>query len=212
MAKYHSGYLGPFDGKLGTAVGSRWKGIDYIRSIGRRNRSKNPSLKQQAQMAKFSFVGRFIKSMTGLFKVTFKSYATDVTEHNYVFSYTIANVLTGDHPNFGLNYSKALVAQGSLPNAGNPSASNGGPGAIAWNWTNNGGNGIAKAEDKAILVAYCEELNQCEFKLPGAMRQAATDSLQVAPFSGKQVQTWISFIAEDGNVASSVYTGAVNVS
>jgi len=35
MAKYHSGYLGPFDGKLGTAVGSRWKGIDYLRSSGR---------------------------------------------------------------------------------------------------------------------------------------------------------------------------------
>ena len=49
MAKYHSGYLGPFDGKLGTAVGSRWKGIDYLRSIGRRRRTSTPSPKQQAQ-------------------------------------------------------------------------------------------------------------------------------------------------------------------
>ena len=211
MAKYHSGYLGPFDGKLGTAVGSRWKGINYIRSIGRRNRSKNPTPKQQAQMARFSFVGRFIKSMTALYKVTLKDYANDITEHNYVFRYTIANVLTGTYPDFGLNYPSALVAQGSLPNGGNPSASSGAAGEIRWNWTDNSGNGIAKADDKAILVAYCEELNQCEFKLPGSMRQAAVDSLVVAAFSGKQVQTWISFIAADDNIATSIYTGAVNV-
>ena len=210
MAKYHSGYLGPFDGKLGTAVGSRWKGINYMRSLGRR-RKGTPSPKQQVQMSRFTFVATFIKSMTGLFKVTFKDYANGITEHNYVFSYTISNVLTGTYPNFGLNYSIALVAQGSLPNAGNPAASNDGQGEIRWNWTNNSGNGIAKAEDKAILVAYCEELNQCEFKLPGTMRQATADSMQVIAFSGKQVQTWISFIADDGNIATSIYTGAVNV-
>ena len=193
MAKYQSGYLGPFDGKLGTAVGSRWKGINYMRSLGRR-RKGTPSPKQQVQMARFSFVGRFIKSMTALFKVTFKDYATGETEHNYVFRYTINNVLTGTHPNFGLNYSIALVAQGSLPNAGNPAASNGGPGETRWNWTDNSGNGIAKGEDKAILVAYCEELNRCEFKLPGSMRQATADSLQIVAFSGKQVQTWTSLL------------------
>ncbi len=210
MAKYHSGYLGPFDGKLGNAVGSRWKGINYMRSLGRR-RKGTPSPKQQVQMARFSFVGTFIKSMTALFKVTFKDYASGQTEHNYVFSYTITNVLTGTYPNFGLNYSIALVAQGSLPNGGNPVASNGSQGEIRWNWTDNSGNGIAKAEDKAILVAYCEELNQCEFKLPGTMRQSTADAMQVLAFSGKQVQTWISFIADDGNIATSIYTGAVNV-
>ena len=102
MAKYHSGYLGPFNGKLGTAVGSSWKGINYLRSLGRRRRN-SASPKQQAQMARFALVGRFIKSMTAVFKVTFKDYANDITEHNYVFGYTIANVLTGAYPNFGLN-------------------------------------------------------------------------------------------------------------
>ena len=210
MAKYDSGFLGPFNGKLGTAIGTRWKGINVLRSLGRR-RKGTASPKQQVQMAKFAFVARFIKSLSSLLKLTFKGYANEITEQNYVFSYTITNVLTGTYPNFGLNYSLALVAQGSLPNAGNPSATNGAQGEIRWNWTNNSGNGIAKAEDKAILVAYCEELNQCEFKSPGAMRQAAADSIQVNAFAGKQVQTWISFMAEDGNVASSIYTGAVTV-
>ena len=211
MAKYDEGYMGPFNGKLGSAVGTTWKGKNILRARGRRHRTGTPSPKQQAQMARFAFVGKFIKSMTNLFKVTFKDYANGETEHNYVFRYTTTSVLTGTNPNFGLNYSRALVAQGSLPNAVNPAATNGGPGEIRWNWTDNSGNGLAKTEDKAILVAYCEELNQCEFKLPGSMRQATGDSLQVLAFSGKQVQTWISFIDEDGNVASSIYTGAVNV-
>lgn len=211
MAKYDSGYLGPFDGKLGTAIGTRWKGINVLRSLGRTRRKGNASPKQQVQMAKFAFVARFIRSLSSLLKLTFKDYADGITEQNYVFRYTITNMLTGTYPDFGLNYSLALVAQGSLPNAGNPSATNGAQGEIRWNWTDNSGNGIAKAEDNAILVAYCEELNQCEFKLPGALRQAVADSIQVNAFAGKQVQTWISFIAEDGNVASSIYTGAVNV-
>ena len=210
MATYDKGILGPVNGTVGTVVGSSWKGIDYIRSKGGKRGSKS-SAKQQAQMAKFSFVGKFIKSMTGLFRVTFKAYADKKTEHNYVFAYTIANALTGAYPAFALNYQRALVAQGSLPNGGNPAAVKDGPGQIKYSWTDNSGNGIAKSDDKAILVAYCEDLNQCEFKVPGADRQAGSDTLAVSLFSGKQVQTWLSFISENGNIATSSFTGVVNV-
>jgi len=210
MAKYNSGYLGPFGGKLGTAIGTTWKGINVLRARGRR-RHTPPSPKQQIQMAKFSLVGKLIRSMAALFKVTFKDYAVGITEQNYAFHYMWNNVLTGTYPNLGFDYPRAIVAQGSITNVVNPSATNGGPGQISFNWIDNSGNGIAKAEDKTILVAYCEELNQCEFKLPGAKRQATTDSMVVVAFSGKQVHTWISVIADDGNVATSIYTGALNV-
>jgi hypothetical protein len=205
MAKYHSGYLAPFDSKPGTAIGSRRKNINYLHS------RMSPSPGQQAQMARFTLVGRFIRSMSALFKTTFKDHAGDTTEHNYVFSYTIKNAITGNYPDLKLDYSNALVAQGNLPNVVDPSASNDGWGLIGWRWTDNSGEGTAMRKDKAILIAYCEELNRCEFKLPGTNRKAAKDFMQVFAFWGKPVQTWISFIAEDGNIATSIYTGAVDV-
>ena len=66
-------------------------------------------------------------------------------------------------------------------------------------------------DDKVILVAYCEELNQTAYHAD-IIRGAETGSLNVSGFSGKQVHTWISCISQDGKtLASSVYTGEVAV-
>ncbi|HEV8286381.1 MAG TPA: DUF6266 family protein [Chitinophagaceae bacterium] len=211
MARYSKGILGAFSGTVGTVVGSKWKGIEYMRSkSGKKNSTPTPA--QEVHRAKFSLVGKFIQSMSGLFPVTFKDYANQMTGSNYVFSYTMENVVTGDYPDLKLDYNLALIAKGSLPNAEKPSAVKDGTGVIKFNWMDNSGSGFAKPNDKAIMVAYCEELNQCQFKLAGANRAAGTDSLNVPAFSGKQVHTWLAFISETGeDVATSIYTGVVTV-
>jgi Family of unknown function (DUF6266) len=210
MAQIEKGILGPVKGTVGTVTGSKWKNTEYIR-IKAGKRTTAPSDKQLAHRAKFSLVGRFIAAMSSLIRITFTAYSSDVTQHNYAFSYTMDKSVTGIYPNLSLDYSHALIAQGSLPNAVNPVAANGGPGEVKFSWTDNSGNGTATANDKAILVAYCEELNRCEYKLPAATRQASLDSLNAGLFSGKPVHTWISFISDEGEVATSIYTGVVNV-
>jgi hypothetical protein len=45
------------------------------------------------------------------------------------------------------------------------------------------------------------------------MRSDLTGELNLLPFSGLAVQTWIGFIADNGrNVANSIFTGEVMVS
>ena len=84
---------------------------------------------------------------------------------------------------------------------------------LVFSWTDNTGVGVAKATDKAMPAAYCPELNQSIFITSGANRNAITETLNLAAFSGKTAQTYLGFISEDGkNVASSIYTGAVLVS
>jgi hypothetical protein len=47
----------------------------------------------------------------------------------------------------------------------------------------------------------------------GADRSALTETLNLAAFSGKTVETYLGFISETGlNVAGSLYTGSVLVS
>ena len=47
MAKYSMGFLGPFHGKLGTAVGSSSRGVNYLRSMPKKIR--NPRTPAQVQ-------------------------------------------------------------------------------------------------------------------------------------------------------------------
>ena len=50
MGKYEVGVLGNFDGKIGTVVGARWKGITYMRHKGRKS-TKPPTASQLDKQA-----------------------------------------------------------------------------------------------------------------------------------------------------------------
>jgi len=104
------------------------------------------------------------------------------------------------------------VSRGELPNADNPSAAFNGGNGIVFNWINNAGTGHARAADRVVLVAYCKELNECEYTTAGAPREAGTAILGVKEFKGYPVQTYIAFISENGvEISNSIYTGEISL-
>jgi hypothetical protein len=210
MGKYQKGILGPFTGTVGTVVGSNWRGVDYMRSKATSRRNTNTPA-QAVQRAKFGKVTGFLKSMKDLLEIGFKDSASKMTGANSAVAYTLRAAVTGVYPNFTIAYNMVRVSNGNLPNVAVSAAVAGTAGIINFTWTNNSGSGIAFDTDKSILVAYCEELNQTVYVF-GAMRNAGSGTLNVPAFSGKPVQTWISFVSNDNrNVATSVFTGQVNV-
>src|SRR5580658_6242897 len=121
MGRITKGILGGFSGTVGTVIGGTWKGIEYMRS--RPNKKKGMSTADQLiQQAKFTLMIRFLQTMTGLVEITFKSSANKMTEFNSAFSYNLKNAVTGVSPNFTVDYAKALVSRGNLPNGGAPAA------------------------------------------------------------------------------------------
>ena len=212
MGTFSKGILGGFSGKVGNVVGGNWKGIDYMRSKSS-FKNLNPSEAQLAQQIKFGMCIRFVQSMSGLLELSFNNFAVKKTGVNSALSYTLKNAVTGTYPVFSIDYAAALVSRGDLPNVLAPSIVMGAGSLLVFSWTDNTGVGVAKATDKAMPAAYCPELNQTIFITSGADRNAITETLNLASFSGKTVQTYLGFISEDGkNVASSIYTGAVLVS
>ena len=210
MGKILKGILGPFAGTVGTVVGGRWKGIDYMRS--KPIPSKSNTDKQKAQRAKFSLVSRFLTVMKELIKTSFRDVTGKMTPRNSALGYMLDHAVTGDYPNIAIDYSHVLVTQGSLHNVEIVAANSTAPGKIRFQWTNNSGDGNAKATDATILVAYCPEKNRCIFNKGAGIREQGVAELETLPFSGKTVQTWIAFVTEDGkDVASSVYTGELLV-
>ena len=113
MGTIKQGILGGFSGKVGTVVGSSWKGISYMR--GQAQNVKNPrTAKQVAQRDKFSLALSFIRPIQSFIQIGFKTYAHRQSAFNAAMSYTLKNVIKGTYPSFTIDYTQAMVSRGSL--------------------------------------------------------------------------------------------------
>jgi hypothetical protein len=212
MGTIKQGILGPFSGKVGTVVGSSWKGKAVMRSMPTRRRG-SPTATQILQQAKFSLIMKFLQPLTSLVNATFDSFAVGMSGMNKAFSYNVQNGTTGVYPAITVNYPMILLGRGDLPNASAPAAVSTVAGKLTFNWTDNSGLGKATATDIAYVAVFCESLGHWIYsQLTGAARNAGTYILDVSAFSGKPVQTWLGFVTANGKTFSNtVYTGVVNV-
>jgi len=212
MGTINKGILGGFSGKVGTVIGGTWKGIDYMRSKGN-HRKLNPTEKQHSQQLKFALAMRFMQPLAGLLEISFRNFAIKMTGINNALAYTLKNAITGVYPSFEIDYSLALVSRGDLPNALAPVVTSGAGSLLAFTWADNSGVGTARATDQAILVAYCPVQRQAIYTNAGGMRSDLTGELNLLPFSGFTVKTYIGFISESSRmIATSIFTGEVTVS
>jgi hypothetical protein len=134
-----------------------------------------------------------------------------MTGTNFALSNIIQNAITGTYPDFKIDYSKVQVTRGTLPRSKDPVVSAEANHIIKFTWTNNAGRKLAKANDQAILVAYCPELNETDYVF-GPARDVATGTIDVSEFAGKQVHVWISFMSANGKLlANSTYAGELTI-
>jgi predicted transporter len=211
MGTIDKGILGGFSGKVGNVVGGNWKGIDYMRSKASRRNFK-PTQRQLEQQLKFGLAIRFAQTFGGLAEISFGNFAVRKTGINSAVSYILKNAITGLYPAFSIDYANVLISRGDMPNVLAPSVTVGAGSVVTWKWTDNSSVGIARANDQALLAAYCPAFNQCIYTTGSASRSALTDSLNLGSFSGQDVHCWIGFISENGeNVAGSLYNGKFTV-
>lgn len=211
MATFEKGILGGFSGKVGTVIGSNWKGIDYMRSKSNK-RTFVPTQKQLEAQLKFALIMRFLQPMSALLEISFHDFAVQKTGTNSAFAYNYKEAITGTFPDYAIDYAKALVSRGNLPNVLGPSVIAGAGSLLTWSWTDNNSS-TANPDDQAILVAYCPEMRQAIFTANGGKRSELTADLNALTFKGKAVETYIGFQSVDGyNSSISLFTGEVTVS
>lgn len=150
--------------------------------------------------------------MTDVVRTGFKLYANKQTAFNAAMSYTLANAISGDYPDYELNFGSALISRGSLTSATN-GAVTAAVGSISVTWSDNSGIGTAKAIDKALIAVLNADKGEAITVSAGATRTTANQSIAVpADWVGEDVQVYLGFISEDSKeVANSVYLGAVTV-
>jgi len=198
---------GSLTGLVGTVVLSSWRGIEYMKSRGRK--SKKPrTVKQLQNQAKISLVSKFIYSMKDLLDRSFLAYAIKKTGTNAAFSYNFKNAIGGESPNFVIQYNRVLVSRGDLPNADGVTAAFADNAELHFSWQDNSGVGQARPTDLCICVAYWAEDHFTQYAIGPACRKDGAAVMNLAQFRGRTVETWLAFTSADGTEnADSIYTG-----
>jgi len=211
MATIPSGILGHFIGKAGNVSGYMRNGKNFLRSRPRKSR-KPASPARLAQQQKIKVCSEFTRAFTGtgFFNITFPAYGHSGSGYNRATSALLNLAITGAYPDTALSYPQVLVSKGQLPAAQDAAATSDAEGNIYFNWTDNTGNGTAKADDKVILVAYLPALKRVVLSPDAGRRSDGTATLPAGDFAGYTVETWMGFVSKDErDAANSVYTGSI---
>lgn len=210
MGKINQGILGGFSGKVGTVVGSSWKGITYVRSVAQS--VKNPRTPaQMEQRAKFRLLVSFLSDVTEFVRVGYGALAVKQTAHNAAFKYNYRNALSGEGESLKIDYSKVRVSEGSLPGAesGEVSAADG---KIKLTWLAIMG-GKAASGDKVMTLLYNPARRDVVTMTDGDVSRmdGSYESAYPNEWKGDKVEAFVAFRNAAGEVSNSLYLGSVEV-
>lgn len=201
MGTIKKGILGGFSGKVGTVIGSYWKGQSVMRSLPQSyNDAASPG--QLTQRMRFSLSVKFLRPLLGVIREGYKSQSVRMSEWDVALRQVLLNCCEGTYPNVTLDAEKVLLAEGPLAPAGSVviSQSNG---KAEFSWDESSMFGNASPDDCAVIVVYQQESGEAVYTLKGAERSTLTDSLALpTQWSGMSVVCYMGFASANGKVMS----------
>lgn len=194
------------------------KGANQLGARISRSRYLNQGTKitaaQQEHGKRLNMAVRFCRPMQDLFERCHRDFEYENAGGAKIHSQIMKEAISGTYPRLVLDYSKILVSKGSLPMAAVPYATSLSPETVQFFWTNSSTAATTKERqsDQTIIVAYCPALHRAFYTIGAGRRFSGYANLAVPGFSGQDVHTWFSFMADDRpQAAKSVYTGKVTV-
>ena len=209
MGKIKTGILGGFQGKVGTVIGSTWRGESIMRALPK-TAAKAPTESQRIQRLKFKAVSEFLNPLRTTLSTYFGNDTGVKSKYNMATSYHITNAVEITEQGTEILYPRVLVAKGTLFGFQNltttPSET-----VITLNWEDNTVFGNAKAEDTVNVVCYIEEVNTFYVFESIATRDGLTASVTLPQnFLGYNVEVYAFLYDKVSKTSSnSVYLGSI---
>ena len=209
MGKIKTGILGGFQGKVGTVIGSTWRGESIMRALPK-TAAKAPTESQRIQRLKFKAVSEFLNPLRSTLSTYFGNDTGVKSKYNMATSYHITNAVEITEQGTQILYPRVLVAKGTLFGFQNltttPSET-----VITLNWEDNTVFGNAKAEDTVNVVCYIEEVNTFYVFESIANRDELTASVTLPQnFLGYNVEVYAFLYDKVSKTSSnSVYLGSI---
>ena len=209
VGKIRTGILGGFQGKVGTVIGSTWRGEDIMRALPKKS-SKNPTELQKIQRIKFKTVNEFLNPLRAPLNKYFGNDIGKKSRYNMATSYHITNAVEVTADAIQILYPRVLVSKGTLFGFQNLTVAVSET-DLELKWDDNSIFGNAKAEDTVNVLCYNEEQNVFFVFENAAIRGglSATVSLPQS-LVGYEVIVYAFLYDKVSNTASnSVYLGSV---
>lgn len=213
MARFLKGITGAYTGKVGSIVGSSWRGIDYIRSLPKKS-SKPATLAQIEQRTKFGMTTAFLKSIKDVVKIGFSdAKQKGKLGYNVAFKHLINNAVEGVYPTLEINYANVLIANGSLATLVGLSVQENAPQELTLTWQPDVNRFNAFLDDQVIVLLYNPSDNLFTI-YEQITREDATMTISLpASYGGKSIVGWAFVIHREGEQTSaSQYLGQIAVS
>jgi hypothetical protein len=211
MATYTDGINGSFKGKVGTVIGSSWKGKAYMKSLHHPRTIPARKLEQQNRN-KFAMAHYWLKDegVKEFVRAGFKGYSSTVEGFLAAKSCLLKNAFTGEGENMTIDPALVQVSYGHLPLPVNITAVKTAPNEVQISWDATG----KKEEgacDQVMILAYDIENGVATSNVTGQFRYVGTDTIRIPP--GKHERTYhiyAAFVAADRSCQSpSIYLGTV---
>jgi hypothetical protein len=212
MGKISQGILGGLSGKVGNVIGGSWKGIDYLRI--KPSSVANPRTEGQVnQRNKFTATLEFLQPNKEFINVGYKSFAIKKTAFNAAMSEILANGITGDAPNFEVDYPNALLSKGNLAGVLNPTFDDSTPGQLTLGWSDNSSLVNASNQDQLFICIYNPAKKESVIKY-GTSRLMTSQILAIpSAYAGDTVHVYFAFVSSDKKqVSNSSYVGSFEAS
>lgn len=206
MGKYKKGILGYFRGKVGTVVGSIWKGINYMKSLPDVTNSE-PTPAQLNVRLKFALVMGFFSRIKGVINIGYQKFNKGITPMNAATSYHLRSAVTGVAPSYMLDYNKVILSVGELEDVIDLSVTNALSGELVITWKANGPMEYGSQTDLVSIIAYSESLFKFNQVLKVVPRSALTYTMSFpAEFLDTKVRLYILLTSADGKECSTSQT------
>jgi hypothetical protein len=207
MATFNSTTFGAISGRHGSAVAATTKDGRSILKVFRAPGNPNTD-KQQAQRTKFGFANSELSCMRNLFKITFMS-ANGMQQG---VSLAMKNAVSGEAPDFVIDFSLLTLSVGSVDSAGLVSAVKTVGTKVKIDWdTTIGTNSTAK--DGINIVFFNPSDRISVLKQNHAFRSAGTAEVELPEiWAGSEIHCWIYFSTPTDSLNSvSKYVGLVQL-
>lgn len=209
MGTIKKGIIGGFAGKVGPVIGSTWKGKPYMK--GRPAKVANPKTPGQLNhRGRFTAAIRFLSPLKAFLHAGFVEMAIGKTAFNAAQAWNYRHAVTGVYPDFGIDYPRVLVSQGTLVGAWNPQVA-ASEGHIHFSWQNNADNMEVMDSDRALLMVYNPSRHKFISVVGGNTRDSGHQSIELPDlFIGDEVHCYLAFQSSDQTAAStSQWVGAI---
>ncbi len=207
MSEFISSTFGKISRRHGTAVAMKSKstGKTFLRM--HTVPSDPKTAKQLAQRSKFGFVNSEMNCMRNLFKITFGS--NQGVSHGVSLAF---GAVTGEYPDFSMDYSKLIISQGGVDTSGFLNATKTTDTTLKFKWDTTAGF-QGDDNDGVNLVLLNADSKVGLLKQNIVLRAEGTVDIELpAVWAGQKVHCWIYFSSPDGmNTSNSQFIETVQL-